>query len=290
MTTFVALGDSTTAGFGDPHPHGTGWRGWVPLLGQALGPGVELRNLAASGATLRDVAQRQLPPALELRPDLAAVLAGINDTLRGDFDVAALGDALTHTVGALRRSGALVLTACLPDPGRMFRLPASLARPLGRRVHALNAVAHRVADRYGTVHLHVPELAEAYDGRMWSIDRLHPGERGHRALACAYFDLLAAAGFPVGRRPDPEPTSPPPSPWAQALWLLTKGTGWACERSTDLLPYLLRMMAAEWWYGLRGTADPHQRGSGTGDTGTGGELVHAAAGTPRRPPFPDIAQ
>jgi hypothetical protein len=36
--------------------------------------------------------------------------------------------------------------------------------------------------------------------------------------------------------------------------MLTKGTQWLYARSTDLVPFLLRMAVAEWWYRLRGTA------------------------------------
>jgi lysophospholipase L1-like esterase len=252
VTRFVALGDSTTAGFGDPDPVTGRWRGWAALLAAGLAAPVEFRNLSTSGARAADVAAAQLPAALAHRPDLAAVLVGVNDTLRGDFDPAKIGVALDHTTRALRSAGATVLTGCLPDPGRMFRLPAALARPLGRRVQALNTVVHRVADRHRTLHLHIPELAQVYDRSMWSIDRLHPGERGHRSLAGAFHDLLAEAGFPLGHRPSPEPTSPPPSVWAQTGWMLTKGTKWLAIRSTDLLPYLLRMMVAEWWHSRRG--------------------------------------
>jgi hypothetical protein len=41
---------------------------------------------------------------------------------------------------------------------------------------------------------------------MWSVDRLHPSERGHRLLATSCFDLVAAQlGVLVERRPDSEP-------------------------------------------------------------------------------------
>lgn len=254
MTTFVALGDSTTAGVGDPMADG-GWRGWAGLLADSL-PTVDFHNLARSGALTADVVADQLPRACAHRPDLAAVLVGMNDTLRAEFDLAALGATLDRTVGTLRGCGAAVLTGCLPDPGAMLRLPAALARPLARRIRAVNAVTHAVAARHGCqqLHLHIPELAGAYDRRMWSVDRLHPGERGHRLLAGAYHDLLAGTGFPVGRRPSPEPANPPPTSTSQLRWLATKGTRWAYYRSRDLLPYLLRMAAAEWWYGLRGAA------------------------------------
>jgi len=54
LTRFVALGDSTTEGLGDPLPGG-GWRGWAALLADGLAPPgrVQLTNLAMSGATAR---------------------------------------------------------------------------------------------------------------------------------------------------------------------------------------------------------------------------------------------
>lgn len=254
MTVFVALGDSSTTGVGDPTPDG-GWRGWARLLAESL-PTMEFHNLARSGARTGDVVTEQLPLACAYRPELAAVLVGVNDTLRPEFDLAAIGAGLDRTVGMLRAAGAAVLTGCLPDPGAMLRLPAALARPLARRIRAVNAVTHAVAARHACLrlHLHIPQLPGAYDRRMWSIDRLHPGERGHRLLAGGYYDLLAAAGMPVARRPDPEPSNPPPTTSEQLRWMATKGTRWVYDRSRDLLPYLARMAVAEWWYGLRGAA------------------------------------
>jgi len=41
---------------------------------------------------------------------------------------------------------------------------------------------------------------------MWSVDRLHPGERGHRLLAVGAHDALAGRGLAVGGRPELEPT------------------------------------------------------------------------------------
>ncbi len=251
---FVALGDSTTLGIGDPTPAG-GWRGWAGLLAESLG-GATFHNLARSGALTADVATDQLPLARQYRPDLAAILVGVNDTLRREFNLPAIGASLDRTIGTLCAAGTGVLTGCLPDPGAMLRLPAALARPLARRVRAINAVTHAIAARHSCqhLHLHIPQLPEAYDRRMWSVDRLHPGERGHRLLAGAYYDLLAGNGFPLGRRPDPQPANPPPTFAEQMRWMATKGTRWVYDRSRDLLPYLAGMAAAEWWYGLRGAA------------------------------------
>src|ERR1700719_4597827 len=92
MTTFVALGDSITVGMGDPAPEGGGWRGWAPLLAASLHQPV-IHNLATLGALAVDVERIQLPAATELKPDVASVVVGINDTLRGNFDPQRTGAA-----------------------------------------------------------------------------------------------------------------------------------------------------------------------------------------------------
>jgi lysophospholipase L1-like esterase len=258
---FVALGDSLTAGYGDPMPGG-GWRGWAGILAAALAETdrVEFHNLATSGALIADVAGRQLAAALRLRPQLASVIVGVNDTLRGGFDPDAIGRSLTGTIAALRASGAVVLTARLPDPGRTFRLPGALGRPLERRMRAINAAADAAADRHGTVHLDLTAHPGTYDRQMWSIDRLHPGERGHRLIARCFADSLAAAGFPVRHRPSLHPTNPPPSRRARAGWMANQGTRWLLRRSTDLLPSLAALVVADWWH--------HRRGAGAPDVAT----------------------
>jgi lysophospholipase L1-like esterase len=136
MTTFVALGDSITVGMGDPDPNspdGRGWRGWAALLAGSMHQPV-VHNLATLGALAVDVERLQLPAAAALEPDLASVVVGINDTLRGNFDPQRTGSAVARTVAGLRAAGAQVLTMRLPDPGQMFGLPKSLAKPLGRRM------------------------------------------------------------------------------------------------------------------------------------------------------------
>jgi lysophospholipase L1-like esterase len=249
---FAALGDSVTVGLGDPLPEG-GWRGWAALLADAMAPAGsrELGNFARCGALIEDVATDQLPRALAQRPSHASVLVGVNDTLRGDFELAPVAARLEETVVALRRAGAVVLTANLPDPGRMLRLPEIVRRPLARRVHAINAVFDHLAAVHGTVHLDLATHPAVYDPGMWGADRIHPSERGHRLLAGLFAARLAENGVPLWSRPDPRPSNPAPSAWAQAYWLATKGTGWLCRRSLDLLPGLTRLVIAEAWHELR---------------------------------------
>lgn len=149
-------------------------------------------------------------------------------------------------MAGLREAGAQVLTIRLPDPGQMFGLPGALARPLARRMRAVNTVVDEVARRHGTLHLDVARDPATYERRYWSVDRLHPNERGHRFIACRFHALLAASGVPVGPGPDPEPSSPPPTRRDEARWMATKGTAWLVRRSRDLVPALVGLAVREW--------------------------------------------
>ncbi|MEU2337486.1 SGNH/GDSL hydrolase family protein [Streptomyces sp. NPDC006654] len=250
---FVALGDSLTEGVGDPA--GDGWRGWAALLAGGLAAqDVAFTNLAVSGAQTRDVLERQTPAALELRPDIVAVVIGVNDTLRCTFDIHAVAERLDKVYAAFTASGATLLTACLPDPGSMLGLPGALARPLARRQRAVNTVVHALSERYGAVHLHAAEGAWLADRAMWSADRLHPGERGHRQLAVRFHALLAPLGKATGSAPSSEPEFPAPTKKASLLWLATAGTAWVIRRCRDLLPQLLRLAVDEMWHRRKGTS------------------------------------
>lgn len=277
MTTFTALGDSITLGIGDPapgraRPGRRAYRGWAALLAEGL-PEPRLHNFATAGAQVADVERDQLPRALELRPDVASVIVGVNDTLRAGFDPNRFARPAEHTIGALRSAGAEVLTIRLPDPGLMLGLPAALSRPLARRVHALNAVMDELAGRFGTLVFDAAGDPETFDRRMWSVDRLHPSERGHRMIARRFHDRLGAAGVPLGARPDAEPSGPPPTRRAEAAWMATKGAGWILRRSTDLVPYLMFMAARELWAATELAPEQHPEGSGSAGRTAGTEVA-----------------
>ncbi|MBO1331497.1 SGNH/GDSL hydrolase family protein [Streptomyces sp. VRA16 Mangrove soil] len=253
---FAALGDSLTEGIGDPLEDGRR-RGWAALLAEGLAPAevpVEFRNFAVSGAQTLDVLERQLPDALAFAPDVASVVVGVNDTLRRTFDIQRVAARLDGVYGAFGERGTLLLTACLPDPGALLGLPGALARPLARRQRAVNSVVHALSERHGAVHLHAADADWVADRALWSADRLHPGERGHRLLAARFHALLAAGGAALGPPPGAEPDRPAPTRTAGLWWLATEGTGWVARRCTDLLPQLLALAAEEVRHGLRGTS------------------------------------
>jgi lysophospholipase L1-like esterase len=249
MTRYVALGDSISVGMGDPMPGG-GWRGWPALLATGLHE-PEMHNFAVLGAQTADIEREQLPAALALEPDVVSVVCGLNDTLRGGFDPSRTGATISRVVKALKEQGAEVLTMRMPDPGAMLGIPQALARPLARRMHQVNAALDEVAAEHGTLHFDAATDPEAYERRNWSVDRLHPNERGHRLIARRFHALLEESGFPVAPPPDQEPTSLPPTRREEIAWMATKGTAWVLKRSTDLVPALLALAVRDWVTTLR---------------------------------------
>jgi hypothetical protein len=87
---------------------------------------------------------------------------------------------------------------------------------------------------------------------MWSVDRLHPSEVGHRHIAVEYADALTSRGMLV-----PGPLSVERSGGAvvtrggQIWWMATRGTAWIAARSHDLVPQLASLAAREIWSDLR---------------------------------------
>lgn len=235
---FVALGDSVTYGLGDPASREP--RGWARLLGEAIGIDhhVSLCNLARPGATAADVRSQQLTDALDHRPHLASLIVGLNDTLRSSWDPAAVRTELLHASGLLAAQGALLLTVRYHDHSRVFGLPRLLARPLQRRIDDLNACYDEIHATYGGLQVDLAAHPGVYDREFWSVDRLHPSEIGHRALAHEFSALLNRHGLafePPALELDGDPTTR----LTELRTLAAEGLPWLARRLGDHGPVLL---------------------------------------------------
>jgi lysophospholipase L1-like esterase len=240
---FAALGDSTTAGIGDPTP--TGWRGWARLLADALTTtyDVSFCNLAVPGATVRDVRERQLGAALTHRPDLASLIIGVNDTMRSSWDAERFRADLLGTAGSLHGAGAALLTLRFHDHGAVLGLPPVLRRPLAARIARVNEVYDEIHAVYGSIQVDLSLRPEILTRPYWSIDRLHPSERGHRALAGAFADRLVTVGLhcePPGLTPE---GGVPPTWRTDLAWMTREGAPWMGRRARDLGPWAIRAAA-----------------------------------------------
>ncbi|ONI75695.1 GDSL family lipase [Kribbella sp. ALI-6-A] len=256
---YVALGDSTTVGVGDPQDGSTtdlsgagarpgeGWRGWASLLADSLGSShrVTFSNYAISGATAPRVVAEQLPEIGSGPIDLASLIVGLNDTLRSSFDPGQIRDCLHQCAAELTGRGALLLTVRFHDHGQIFGLPTWLRRPLWQRIEQVNAVYDDLFLQYGGIRLDMADYPEVYRRDFWSVDRLHPGERGHRRLARAFADELAARGVRIDVPPELDCAGEPPSRWADTVWMVKEGVPWLGRRAGDLTPWAARMVLTQ---------------------------------------------
>ncbi len=251
---FAAVGDSTTVGVGDPTPGtpvglGAGatgrdgtWRGWARLLAEALEASYDVSfcNLAVSGATTRDVVAHQLAEAVDHRADLVSLVVGVNDTMRSSWDPAVLRRDLLHAADALTADGALLMTARFHDHGEVFGLPRLLRRPLQQRIEAVNEVYDEVHATYGGVRVDLAGWPEVRRREFWSVDRLHPSELGHRALARAFAAELAAVGWSVVPPAAVADGLHVPSWRTDLAWMVSEGAPWVGRRARDLAPWAAR--------------------------------------------------
>ncbi|MFG3142565.1 SGNH/GDSL hydrolase family protein [Streptomyces sp. NPDC048211] len=189
---YVALGDSQTEGLGDGDDT-VGLRGWADRLAEhaaAANPGLQYANLAVRGRVAGQVHREQLGPALALRPDLATVVAGVNDVLRPRFDAAEVVGHLEEMFAELTAAGARVATLTFPDVGKV----APAARPLSSRVVDLNTHIRAAAARHGVAVAEIDLHPVATDMRLWSVDRLHTSSLGHARIAAAVAQALGLPG------------------------------------------------------------------------------------------------
>ncbi len=203
--TYVAVGASETVGVGADDPATGSWPN--VFYRTALTRSATLVNVGESGATVRQTLERKLPAALAEQPRLVTVWLNVNDLVRL-VPVDEYERDLSTLVRALRRGGAAdvlvagmppvadlpVVRACLPG-GTGCRLPSRLpsAEVVAERVAAYDAAIRRVAAAEGAF---VVDLAAAAGGEdkagLVAADGFHPSDEGHRRVAQAFGQALAA--------------------------------------------------------------------------------------------------
>lgn len=224
----VAIGDSTVEGLEDPGPDGV-YIGWADRFAHHLSvmdPGLLYANLAVRGQTAHEVRETQLGPAMALAPDLAVVVAGVNDVLRPRLDRDALRDDVNSMHCELAATGVQVLTFTMPDMARV----APLAVLLRRRLQFLNSVTLECRDRYGSIVVDLASVPAASHPALWHTDRLHANSEGHRRIAAALAEALGCTVEDWRAEPPPVPrTSPVRAAAVEAAWAGSHLLPWAWE-------------------------------------------------------------
>jgi lysophospholipase L1-like esterase len=190
VSTFVALGDSFTAGHGcEPAAR------WADRLAASMRerhPGLAYHNLAVDGATSAEVVG-QVGPAIQLEPDLVTVICGANDVIgsvRPDLDGYAehLATILDRLSRGLPRVA--ILTATSPERWRFLELrPRTRARVIDG-ISRLNEATRQVAGSRSIPVVDVVAHPGLDEEQNFLADGLHPSPRGHARAAAEFARAL----------------------------------------------------------------------------------------------------
>lgn len=185
MTTYVAMGDSFTAGTEPGVPR------WPDELARSLGG--RYVNLATVGATSELVETEQLERALELAPDVVTLVCGANDVLlntRPDADAYAARLSRMFTRLRDEHPEVMILTATYPDISQFLDLrPRSRIR-VEWGMRRFNAACRAVAQRHEVVLLEGFDHPVTSERSTFAEDGFHLGEEGHRAAAREFLRAL----------------------------------------------------------------------------------------------------
>jgi lysophospholipase L1-like esterase len=199
------MGDSFTAGIGDPEPGIPGGvRGWADRIAEELSSGRQdfaYANLAISGLVLRQILDQQLAAAIALKPDLVTLSAGGNDLIFHRSDPDRLAAMLDAGVGMLSSTGATIVLFTGPDWGDTL-----LFGHLRGKVAVFNENLRAIAARHNGVVADLWVLRQLSHPQMWDPDRLHFSPLGHHTIAKMVLDTLEVPHSLRPLQPEPVPT------------------------------------------------------------------------------------
>ncbi|WP_089154204.1 SGNH/GDSL hydrolase family protein [Micromonospora sp. NBS 11-29] len=209
---FVVLGDSVAEGLCEPvdgYPD-VQWADRIAAELRAVRPDLAYLNLGRRGLRAHEVRATQLADALAFGPDLALVVCGGNNVLRPGYDPDAVDAELAAMVTALHDAGADVMTVGMFDVSHSPAVPDMLRAGLGERMRRLSRHTRAVAERLGTLHVHLTDHPLVADPSLYSGDGRHGNARSDaiataetlRVLAAHLTSLRSAQDGPR-REPDP---------------------------------------------------------------------------------------
>ena len=191
---FVVVGDSIAEGIGDASP-GYPDEGWCDRIAaelRAQQPGLAYLNLGRRSTPAAVVAEQQLGPALDFRPDLALVACGGYDMLRPAYDPDAVQATMQAIVTAFTDAGADVITVGMFDGSRAPQLPEPFRDQLRDRLHDLSARTRAVASGAGALHVSLTGHPASGDADIYSRDPRHGTTRSHAISAAETIRCLSA--------------------------------------------------------------------------------------------------
>ncbi|MFI5711740.1 SGNH/GDSL hydrolase family protein [Kribbella sp. NPDC051620] len=187
---FVVLGDSVAEGLCSPVP-GYSDLQWADRVAAELAVPHYL-NLGVSGLKAHEIRATQLAPALAFAPDLALVVGGGNDAFSARYNPDQVDTELTTMVQALQSAGAAVITLGMFNVSYSPAIPAWLRPGLRTRMTLLSERTRSLAERLGTIHVHLTDHPLSTDPTLYSPDGRHGTARSDAVAAAETIRRLAA--------------------------------------------------------------------------------------------------
>jgi lysophospholipase L1-like esterase len=192
ISTYVALGDSFTAGRGSED--GQRWADQIAASLRRVNPGLTYLNLAVDGASSAAVLE-QVPAALEMKPDLVTVICGANDVLLTSRpDVEGYERRFAEILEKLRGADpeTAIFTTTAPEVWHFMELRPRTKARLVKALSDLNSATRTVAAHHGVPCLNVAGHPGLTDRANFSDDGLHPSAQGHDRAALEIGHALRA--------------------------------------------------------------------------------------------------
>jgi lysophospholipase L1-like esterase len=184
VSTYVALGDSFSAGHGSLSEEGDPWPDRLAACLRKANPNLSYRNLAVDGATSAEVLD-QVPRAIAMEPDLITVICGANDVLKTTRpDIDGYEERLGQIFEQLRAGApeAAIVTTTAPETWRFMGLRRRTKARIGKALEKINDATPRIAERHGVLCLSVNGHPALLDPASYAADGLHPSDLGNRVV------------------------------------------------------------------------------------------------------------
>ena len=187
---YVAMGDSTVEGWGASSPD----KCFASLVYLALKQEIkdaQFTNLGEGGAKIKDVIEKQLPKALELKPDLIILSIGANDALQKTWATKFEKD-YHYLLKALSGTHAILVVNNIPDVSVAPKIPRIALRYFLLRIKNFNKKIKNSAKRAGAIFIDLYEpsrLLKEYRALV-SNDGFHPSDMGYAVWANAIISRI----------------------------------------------------------------------------------------------------
>ncbi|WP_026413354.1 SGNH/GDSL hydrolase family protein [Actinomadura oligospora] len=185
---FATLGDSLSAGTGDPRPGygGLGWPERVANVLRRVHPDLAYLNVAEVGATTSRTLRTQMDRLADVEPDLVHVPSGANDLFRADPDFTGIAAALGEVFRRAAATGAQLTVFTL---GRAFVVPRF--PDWTDRVRRVNDIVRDLAERHGAVLVDMWDHPVNDRPDLLSADGIHFAAPGQAVMAAEVVKGLA---------------------------------------------------------------------------------------------------